>query len=267
VTDPLIVGPLDLEVLRRGSGRLILLVHGINPVSPQAPFVDLLARHGEVIAPSHPGFGNSPRPEDFDTMYDLVHLWREVLDGLPEKAVMIGFSFGGWIAAEVAVGGHPKLDRLVLVDPVGIKLGSREERDIAHFFNTHPAELSRRAWHDAAKRPAGIYGLGWQSQIDEAMPDADMVALARNWDALCLYAWRPHMYNPQLKHWLRRIAAPTLVLWGARDSIVTADYGRRYAGLIPGARFELIEAAGHHPELEQPQAFVEHVARFLGQSS
>jgi pimeloyl-ACP methyl ester carboxylesterase len=267
VTDPLIVGPLDLEVLRRGSGRLILLVHGINPVSPQAPFVDLLARHGEVIAPSHPGFGNSPRPEDFDTMYDLVHLYREVLDALPGKAVVIGFSFGGWIAAEVAVGGHPKLDRLVLVDPVGIKLGSREERDIAHFFNTHPAELSRRAWHDPAKRPAGIYGLGWQSQIDEAMPDADMVALARNWDALCLYAWRPHMYNPQLKHWLRRIAAPTLVLWGARDSIVTADYGRRYAGLIPGARFELIEAAGHHPELEQPQAFVEHVARFLGQSS
>ena len=84
------------------------------------------------------------------------------------------------------------------------------------------------------------------------MTDEEMVRLARNWDSLCLYAWRPHMYNPQLRHWLRRIAVPTLVLWGASDRIVTPEYGRAYAGLIPGARFALIERAGHHPELEQP---------------
>jgi pimeloyl-ACP methyl ester carboxylesterase len=267
VSDTLHVRPLELEVLRRGSGRPILLVHGVNPVSPQAAFVDLLAGHGEVIAPSHPGFGRSPLPPDFDTMYDLVHLYREVLDALPDKAVMIGFSFGGWIAAEVAVGGHPKLDRLVLVDPVGIKLGGREERDIAHFFNTNPAELTRLAWHDPANRPAGIYGLGWQAAIDETMRDEDMIALARNWDSLCLYAWRPHMYNPQLRHWLRRIAVPTLVVWGASDGIVTPQYGRTYAGLIPDARFALIERAGHHPELEQPRAFVDAVGRVLKASS
>jgi pimeloyl-ACP methyl ester carboxylesterase len=267
------VGPLDLDVLRRGSGRPILLVHGVNPVSPDAPFLDLLAEHGEIIAPSHPGFGNSPRPDDFDTMYDLVHLYLELLDALPaEKVTMIGFSFGGWIAAEVAASGSAKLDRLVLVDPVGIKLGGREERDIVHFFNTAPAELNRRSWHDPGKRPVGVYGLGWQAVIDdaqgdEAMSDAEMTAFARNWDALCLYAWRPHMYNPQLKHWLRRISVPTLVLWGAGDCIVTPDYGRAYAGLIPGARFSVIEAAGHYPELEQPRAFVDHVARFLGQSA
>jgi pimeloyl-ACP methyl ester carboxylesterase len=260
-------GGIDLEVLRRGKGRTILLIHGINPIDPAAPFLDVLAEHGEIIAPSHPGFGNSPRPEDFDTMYDLVQLYREILDGLPEKAVVIGFSFGGWIAAEVAAGGAAKLDRLVLVDPVGVKLGGREERDIVHFFNTSPAELTRLAWHDPAARPDGIYGLGWQAAIDEAMSDAAMTALARNWDALCLYAWRPHMYNPQLKHWLRRISVPTLVLWGRSDRIVTPDYGRRYAALIPGAGFAAIEAAGHHPELEQPRAFVEHIARFLGQST
>ncbi len=267
LTLPLQDGPLDLEVLRRGSGRSILLVHGVNPVSPDAPFLDRLAEHGEVIAPSHPGFGNSPLPQDFDTMYDLVHLYREVLDRLPGKVAMIGFSFGGWIAAEVAVAGHRKLDRLVLVDPVGIKLGGREERDIVHFFNTDPADLNRRAWHDPAQRPAEVYGLGWQATIDDGMSDEDMVALARNWDALCLYGWRPHMYNPQLRHWLRRIAVPTLVLWGAADRIVTPDYGRAYSALIPGARFATIDNAGHHPELEQPQAaFVEHVVRFLGQA-
>ena len=261
------VGPLDLEVLRRGRGRPILVVHGINPVNPEAPFLDRLAAHGEIVAPSHPGFGNSARPEDFDTIYDLVHLYREVLDGLPQKAVMIGLSFGGWIAAEVAAGGAAKLDRLVLVDPVGIKLSGREERDIVHFFNTNPAELARRAWHDPAKRPQGSYGLGWQTAIADAMSDGNMVALAGNWDALCLYAWRPHMYNPQLKHWLRRISVPSLVLWGASDRIVTPDYGRAYAALIPGARFALIDEAGHHPELEQPGAFVDEVARFLQQPS
>ena len=100
--------------------------------------------------------------------------------------------------------------------------------------------------------------------IDDAMPDDEMVRLARNWDSLCLYAWRPHMYNPQLKHWLRRIVVPSLVLWGAGDRIVTPEYGRRYAALIPGARFAQIDEAGHRPELEQPRAFVGEVARFFG---
>ncbi len=263
--DRLPAGPLELEVLRRGSGRPILLLHGANPIGAKAPFLDLLAAHGEIIAPSHPGFGTSPLPQDFDTMYDLVRVYLDVLDALPDRAAMIGFSFGGWLAAEVAVCGHPKLERLVLVDPVGVKLGGREERDIAHFFNTDPAELMRRAWHDPAARRAGIHGLGWQAAIDEAVSDQELVTLARNWDSLCLYGWRPHMYNPQLKHWLRRIAVPTQVLWGRSDRIVTPDYGRGYCALIPGARFALIEEAGHHPELEQPRAFVDRVAGFLDQ--
>ena len=143
---------------------------------------------------------------------------------------MIGFSFGGWIAAELAAGGHPKLERLVLVDPVGVKLGGREERDIVHFFNTNPAELNRRAWHDPAKRPDGRVraGLaGCYRRHDAGRGDG---RLARNWDSLCLYAWRPHMYNPQLKHWLRRISVPSLVLWGASDRIVTPEYGSATPG-------------------------------------
>lgn len=266
MTETIKIGPFELEVLRRPGpgGRTLLLLHGINPIPPEAAFLDLLAAQGSIVAPSHPGFGRSPRPDDFDTMYDLVQLYRAVLDALPaERVTLIGFSFGGWIAAELAVGGHPKLDRLVLVDPLGIKLGGREERDIAHLFNTSPAELTRLAWHDPAQRPAGCYGVGWHSVIGDEMSDETMVTLARNWDSLCLYAWRPHMFNPQLKHWLHRVAVPTLVLWGESDRIVTPDYGRAYAGLIPGARFETIGQAGHHPEFEQPRAFAERVAAFL----
>jgi pimeloyl-ACP methyl ester carboxylesterase len=257
-------GTLALELLSRGEGRPILLLHGINPISPSAAFVDLLAEHGTVIAPSHPGFGKSPRPADFDTMYDLVHCYLDVLDAIgADDVTIIGFGFGGWIAAELATLNPGRLGRLVLVDPVGIKVGGREQRDIVHFFNTAPDELNRRAWHDPTRRPAEIYGLGWQAAISDTMTDAEMISLARNWDSLCLYGWRPHMFNPQLAYWLRRISVPTLLLWGAADRIVTPDYGRSYARLIPGAAFAVIEAAGHHPELEQPQNFVDRVADFL----
>ena len=71
--------------------------------------------------------------------------------------------------------------------------------------------------------------------------------------------------HKQLKRWLPCIQARTLVLWGASDRIVTADYGKVYADLIPGARFEALAAAGHHPEIEQPAALAERVIAFMQQ--
>ena len=252
-SDRISVNGIDLDVLRRGAGNPVLLLHGFNTAHPQAPFLDLLGRDAEIIAPSSPGFGNTKRPDDFDTIYDLVHLYLALIDELHyDKIALMGLSFGGWLAAEVAVCCGHKLNRLVLVDPVGIKIGDRESRDIADIFNINPAELRRRSWHDPAKAPDY-----------DAMSDEELVIHARNRDALCLYAWHPCLYNPQLKQWLGRIKAPTLLLWGASDGIVTPEYGRAYSGLIPGARFELIEAAGHHPELEQPERFTERVAAFL----
>jgi pimeloyl-ACP methyl ester carboxylesterase len=245
---------IELEVVRRGAGHPILLLHGPQTVHPRAPFLDLLGRHAEVIAPSHPGFGHSPRPDDFDTVYDLVHLYLDVIEDQPHETVtLMGLSFGGWLAAEIAAACRHRLDRLILVDAVGIKLGDRETRDIADVFNTSPAEVARRSWHDPAR---------WTPDFD-TMSDDELVVFARNRDALSLYAWHPYMYNPQLRRWLGRIAVPTLVLWGASDRIVTPDYGRAYGALIPGSRFELIDEAGHHPEIEQPEAFVSRVVDFL----
>jgi pimeloyl-ACP methyl ester carboxylesterase len=250
-------------MIRGGQGPPLLLLHGPFTYNSGSPFLELLAREATIIAPSHPGFGESPRPEEIDGVYDLVRLYLDVLDGLPDdKVTLIGCSFGGWIAAELGVSCAHKLDRLILVDPVGIKIGGREERDITHLFNTSPAEVSRRGWHDPARQRPGLLGVGWQQQI-AAMSDEELVIAARNWDALCLYAWRPHLFNPRLKRWLHRIRVPTLVLWGASDRIVTPEYGRAYARLIPGAEFRIIAEAGHHPELEQPEAFVEQVGRFV----
>ena len=247
------VNGIELEVLRRGAGTPLLVLHGMDTVPPQARFLDLLGRDADIIAPSSPGFGNTKRPTDFDTVYDLIHLYLAILDELPyDKLALLGLSFGGWLAAEVAVACSHRLSKLILVDPVSIKLGGPTTRDILDVFNVNPAELRRCSWHDPAKAPDF-----------DAMSDEELVIHARNWEALCLYAWHPFMYNPQLKPWLGRIRVPTLMLWGASDRVVTPDYGRAYAGLIPGARFEVIEEAGHHSEIEQPERFAERVAAFL----
>src|SRR5438093_393703 len=226
-SERLSAGDIDLEVVRRGAGRPVLLLHGMQTVDPRARFLDLLGRRAEIIAPSHPGFGHSPRPPDFETVADLVHLYLDVLDTLPyAKVTLMGLSFGGWLAAEIAVKCCHRLDRLVLVDAFGLKLSGRETPDILDVFNTSPQEVRRRSWHDPAKAP----------DVD-AMSDDELIVRARNWDALCLYGWHPYMYNPQLKRWLRRITIPTLVLWGADDGVVKPSYGRGYSALIPGSLF------------------------------
>jgi pimeloyl-ACP methyl ester carboxylesterase len=249
-----VVGGIELEVVRRGAGRPVLLLHGAQTVDPHAPFLEMLGRHAEIIAPSHPGFGRSARPADFETVYDLVHFYLEFIESLPhEKLTLIGLSFGGWLAAELAVKCRHRLDGLVLVDAFGIKVSDRETPDILDVFNTAPQEVQRRSWHDPAT---------WTPDLD-ALSDDELVIRARNWEALCLYGWNPYMYNPQLKRWLRRITVPTLVLWGASDGIVKPSYGRAYSELIPGSRFEVIERAGHHPEIEQADAFADVVGRFL----
>ena len=254
VAERLSAGGIELELVRRGAGRPLLLLHGPQNVDPRARFLDLLGRRAEILAPSHPGFGHSPRPADFETVYDLVRLYLDVLEALPyEKVALVGLSFGGWLAAEIAVTCCHRIDRLVLVDALGIKISDRETPDILDVFNTSPPEVQRRSWHDPET---------WAPDFN-TMSDDELVVRARNWDALCLYGWHPYMHDRRLKRWLRRITVPTLVLWGASDGIVTPSYGRAYSALIPGARFELIPEAGHHPEIEQPEAFVDRVAAFL----
>jgi pimeloyl-ACP methyl ester carboxylesterase len=251
--ETLTVHGIDTELMRRGSGRPVLLLHGFQPIDPNARFFGRLAQRAEIIAPSHPGFGATPRPVDFETVYDVVTFYCALLDALPyDKVTLIGFSFGGWLASEIAVKFCHKIERLALVDTLGIKVSDRETPDILDIFNTHPDTVKHRSWHDPANAPDF-----------DAMTDEQLMAWHRGWESLSLYGWHPYMHNPRLAYWLPRISVPTLVLWGAQDGIVRPAYGEAFARRIPGARFAAIEQAGHYPHIEQPDAFVDHVAAFL----
>jgi pimeloyl-ACP methyl ester carboxylesterase len=80
---------------------------------------------------------------------------------------------------------------------------------------------------------------------------------------MTLLTWEPYMHNPKLRHRLHRLSAPTLLLRGASDGFVSADYVNSYAGLIANASVETIEDVGHLLSEERPDLFAERVGAFL----
>jgi pimeloyl-ACP methyl ester carboxylesterase len=261
VSEPgwLTVHGVQLEVVELGQGRPIVVLHGENGLDPRAPFLDLLGTHGRVLVPSHPGFGHSPDAGTIDTIDDLAYLYLDLLAEQDLRDVtLIGFSLGGWIAAEMAVKSTERLARLILVAPVGIKVGDRETRDIPDIFALTADEVTRLQYHDPTRA-----AVDYPSLSDDAL-----TVIARNREATALYVWEPYFHNPKLRQRLHRINIPTLLLWGASDRFVTSGYyGAAYREAIPGARLEVIEQAGHFPYLEQPQAFVERVRKFVASTS
>ncbi|MGI9477752.1 MAG: alpha/beta fold hydrolase [Hyphomicrobiaceae bacterium] len=246
---------IEVDVVRKGAGQPLVMLHGGGGPVAGMPFADKLAQRFEVIAPVHPGFSGSAIPDHFDRVDDLAFLYLDLLDALDlSDVILMGFSFGGWTAAELATMNSGRLAKLILVDPVGVKVGGREDRDIADVFALPAEEMKRRLFHDPANAPDPA-----------AMTDDELQIVAGNRTALAVYTWEPFMHNPKLPHRLHRIGIPTHFIWGASDGLVTVDYGRAFAKMIDGAALTVIEAAGHAPQAEQPQAFVDAVVSFVGQ--
>ena len=233
---------------------MLLLLHGGGGPIAAMPFADKLAEKFEVIAPTHPGFGGSKIPDHFDRIDDLVYLYLDLLDELDlNDVVLMGFSMGGWTAVELAVANSTRLSKLILVDSVGVKTGGREDRDIADVFALPGEKIAEIMFHDPSLAP----------NLQE-LSDEQLQMMAANRMALGVYTWDPYMHNPKLPHRLHRIKIPTHFIWGASDGVVTVDYGQKFCALIDGATMTVIEKAGHSPQTEQPDAFVEAVLGFAG---
>jgi pimeloyl-ACP methyl ester carboxylesterase len=248
------IAGLDIELVRRGSGRPLLFLHPEIGLAPEAVALDVLARCFDVIAPSHPGFGHSELPEWMTTVDDLSYFYLDLLEALDlDGVVLVGNAFGGWIAAELAVKQPRRVSRLVLVNPAGIKLSGREQRDMADIFSLPQKEVDARSFHDS--RNARHFD-------PKASSEDDIYVELRNRESTARFGWSPYMHHPHLVHRLHLIRVPTLVLWGESDRIASADYSRRYAEKIPGARFAPLPQAGRYPHLERPDAFADAVVEF-----
>jgi pimeloyl-ACP methyl ester carboxylesterase len=250
------VAGIELELNEQGSGPPLLFLHPGFPLGrfdPAEPVLALLAKHFRVLAPTHPGFGRTPAPDWMTGVDDLSYLYLDMLDALDLNGVVLaGASFGGWIAAEMAVKSTARLSKLVLANPVGVKFGDRETRDFVDVYSIFDKEIAELAYADAS------VGITDNAQLSDDV----LYHMARSREATSRYAWQPYLHNPKLKHRLHRIDVPTLLLWGEADRITRAGYGKLYADLIPGAVFQPLKNVGHYPHKENPAAFADAIAAF-----
>ncbi|MCC2096195.1 MAG: alpha/beta hydrolase [Hyphomicrobiales bacterium] len=251
----MMIGGIDLEVDVRGSGKPLLLLTGEEQLEQTSPFVDTLAQKYQVIMPSPPGFGHTPRPDWLTRTEDIPFIYSDLARQMNlQDALVVGCSHGGWIAAELAVLDDSFMSKLVLVDPYGVKIGGPYDRDIQDMWIQTQQKVASLMW----KNPE-------LAQRDfTAMTEDAVTVVAQNRETFARFGWDPYMHNPKLKYRLHRIRKPTLVVWGEDDGIVTTEYGKAYAGLIPGAQFGTVPDAGHYPHLENQAAFMAVFERFAG---
>jgi pimeloyl-ACP methyl ester carboxylesterase len=250
------IAGVELELFERGAGAPLLFLHGAQGVLPASGFLERLGQNRKVIAPSHPGFGESALPDWLDSVDDIAHIHLELMDRLSLETVdVIGCSVGGWIAAEIATKVPARIRRLVMVGPVGVKVGSVDKLDIPDIFAMPQENLNRLLFHDPDKHRPDLAN----------MPEDALKVIVRNRETLALITWEPYMHNPKLRHRLHRVAAPALFVRGESDGLVSAEYLAGYAALLPNARVETVAEAGHAPQVEQPDALAKMVEEFLGE--
>jgi pimeloyl-ACP methyl ester carboxylesterase len=193
---------LDIPLVDTGRGdRTVLVLHGGAGPRGVEPIVEHFAPHARVLAPTHPGWAGTPRPDWFSGVDDLAVTYLDLLDDEDAGDVLVvASSFGGWVASEMAVRdrGH-RLGRLVVLDGIGPEVEG------------HAISLPQP--------PPGAPG-----------PDpADMAALR-------VYGG-PRIADPKLLRRLARVRIPALLVWGADDVVVPPEFGKVYTAAFADARF------------------------------
>src|SRR5260221_3537303 len=141
----------NIEILRRGKGRPVLFLHPHIGMPGSGRFIELLAREAQVIAPSHPGFGHSELPKGMSTVDDMSYFYLDLIESLNlRELIVVGASFGGWIAAEIATKTRERLSRLVLIAAVGAKFGALGKSDIVDVFATPRSRCEELSFLDPA---------------------------------------------------------------------------------------------------------------------
>ncbi|MFN0145794.1 MAG: alpha/beta fold hydrolase [Dehalococcoidia bacterium] len=229
------------RVLRGGSGDTIVTLHHSTGSVGWLPLHERLAENFSVVAPDMPGYGQSERPEWARDPRDLAILVNHTLEKLKlDRVTLVGFGFGGFVAAELATMDASRLKKLVLVGAAGILPKDGEIMDgMLMDLNEYMAAGFR---DDAAFH--AVFG---------EEPDASVKEL---WDfsreMTARVCWKPYMYNRHLPHLLQDVATPTLLIWGSEDKVIPPVCGEQYRDALPNAKLEVIPGAGHYVEFEDP---------------
>jgi pimeloyl-ACP methyl ester carboxylesterase len=245
----------ELVAVKGGSGKPLLIFHDELGYPGWMTWNEELALDRTLLIPLQPGFGKTPKVNWVRNYRDLGGLYSQVVRELKLDPVdAIGFSTGGFIAAEMLAADPRIFGRLVLVGPMGIKPGQGEILDV---FPLSIRSHLRATVADPEGTPefGKIYGGEMTTEQFEAFEDARTETSRLGWE--------PYMHDPSLPYLLRGIKTPTLLVWGTRNAVVPRGCIDGYKKVLGNAQVAEIEGAGHRPEIERPLEFVKVVGKFL----
>ena len=245
-----------LDLVKGGSGQPLLILHDEIGHPGWLSFQETLSQRNTLYVPHHPGFGTSERLDWIMNIRDMAAWYLRALDEMGLGAVpVVGFSLGGWIAAEMAVMCPHQFNKMVLVGPMGVRPATGEIMDM---FLMVVKNFITAGFHQPGNTP----------EFQVICPDEPTPEQAETWEIARVQAstlgWRPYMHDMSLPHLLPRLQTlPTLVICGKEDAVVPVSASEAYRDAIPGSRLEVMEGCGHRPEVENPGEFVQLVQGFL----
>ena len=240
-----------------GDGPPLVYLH---PAAGLAwdPFLDKLAEHYTVYAPEFPGTtpGDPYAIHKVDDLWDTVLIYEQALRELGlAGAPVIAQSCGGMLAAELAAAYPGLFSQVVLLDPIGLW---RDDAPVANWISAAPQELPGMLFADPAGEAAQAMLTMPTDPEELASAQAQMVWNLGATGKLC---WP--IPDKGLRKRLHRISAPTLIVWGEEDKLISAVYAEEFRSRIADSRVELIPKAGHIPQVEQTEATWIAVSAFL----
>lgn len=225
---------------RKGNGEAVVLLHGAGFTRMWIPFYEMMSDSVDFIAPEQPGFGETPMPPWFRSFNDLVILYDQLFEQLGlDQIHLIGFSMGGWAAAEFASYYPRRLKSLSLITPVGLRLEDNPGVDI---FQLTPPELFDRLFKDKDVMQDFLVD---PENFDEG------IHLYSEFSAAARLMWAPR-YNLALEHRLQRLTCPSLVVGAEEDRLIPNEMSDKFAEVLPNGKLVRLEGTGHEPLLERP---------------
>ena len=244
-------GPRDAG---KGKERVVL-VHGLGKAAARdwAKLIPALAERHRVLVLDLPGFGHSDKGNHLYSPDNFARVLDAALEGrIKRPFTLIGHSMGGAVALAYVAAYPQRVNRLVLVDVAGVLHRSVYAEFLA-IAGVQRAIGMDSPWFESVVRAIQARAENWPVHGELALERADVRQRILRGDPSAISAFA--MVEHDFSHALRAITAPTLVIWGAEDTIAPLRTGQALASAIPRARLVVLEGAGHAPQLEIPQRF------------